>query len=226
MQLYIAVFDFEGMLVDPQPAADYISKEAARLFSENGLKITRKDFEKELEKAINSTDSAAADARSYHAKLFSRLHIPISLLGSYERICEKSYSHYSMVEQNERIALQKVKRLGFYMAVLTNTMHSHSDIEAILRQTGLDGIFDMVFVPSETGYAKPDIGAYRAVLDYYKAEPENAVFIASQKYEIDGAKLAGMLTVSYGTKFKSSDYAVQNFQELMELLRSIKRQHQ
>ena len=225
MQLYIAIFDANGVLINPDPALNFISEKEYELFKENGLKLSKAQISKAWKSAVkvakaNPGPNALLEA---HMEFFEILNIPQSLLKAYEEIDAESFKHYEPMEQGERDILRKIKRLGLYTTVLTDTIQNSASKKLMLANAGLAGIFDGIFVPNDTGHRKPEPEAYKAVLESFKAEPENAIFIGHEKDEIDGAKLLGIRTIAYKESIRSADYTANSFADIFHIIKGIKK---
>ncbi len=223
MHAYILIFEANGVILDPNPASKYFSEAEKKLFDSHKIKIPISRVKKEWSKIVKASSLQSESIEQMHAKMFMELGLPQSMLEEYNRLDTESFKRYAPMEQNEKPILKKLKALDFYLAILTDTIHTKEAKQLMLDAAGLDGIFDNVFVPRDTGYQTPAKGAYQAVLDYYKAEPENAIFISHDLGKLKGARLAGLKTISYkGPHY--GDYYADSFEELFDIIKGIERE--
>lgn len=223
MQLYVAIFDANGVLLNPEPYKKYLMGKEQELFRKNGIKLTSAQIStawKSVSKGMGFGPGALLGVR---LRFFEKLGIPKDILPEYEKIDREAFRHYGLMEPTERNVLRKIKTLGLYIAVLTDTVHTTTDKRLMLDSAGLGGMFDGIFVPNDTGHRKPDPEAYKAVLESFKADPENAIFISHEKDEIDGAKLLGIKTISYRERIKSADYIADSFDDIFHIIKDLKR---
>ena len=224
MSLYVAVFDANGVLIDTKRMLERFQKGIEALFKSEKIPVKTQALRKEWKSIAANIDFSNGSLQSAREELFQRLGIPMRLLTKYSAIDRDSLAYCDPSEPGLKDNIQKIKRLGFYTAVLSDTVHAKSELELMLSSAGIGGLFDEVAVPADTGYAKPSREAYLAALEPFKADPENAIFVGHDAEEIRGAKLTGMLTFSYKEKIREADYSIKDFNELFISLRKMKKQ--
>ena len=224
MSLYVAVFDANGVLIDTKRMLGRFQKGIGALFKSEKIPVNAQALNKEWKSIAANIDFSSGSLQSAREELFQRLDIPMRLLARYSEVDKDSLAYCDPSEPGLKDSIQKIKRLGFYTVVLSDTLHSKSEMELMLSSAGIGGLFDEVVVPADTGYAKPSKEAYMAALEPFRADPESAIFVGHNAEEIRGAKLFGMLTFSYKEKIKEADYYIKNFNELFATLRKMKKQ--
>ncbi len=224
MPLYVAVFDANGVLLDTERMNVRFQKGIESLFKSEKIPVKMASLKKEWTSIASKIDFSSGSLQSAREELFERLGIPMKLLTKYSEIDKDSLAYCDPSEPGLKENIQKIKRLGLYTVVLSDTVHSKSELKLMLNAAGIGGLFDGVVVPADTGYTKPSKEAYVAALEPFKADPESAIFVGHDAGEIKGAKLTGMLTFSYKEKIKEADYTIKNFKELFEMLRRMKKQ--
>ncbi|MEM0154462.1 MAG: HAD family hydrolase [Methanothrix sp.] len=224
MPLYVAVFDANGVLLDTKRMIKYFQKGIEALLKSEKIPVKAQALKKEWASIVAEMDFSNGSLQSAREELFQRLDIPMRLLPKYSDIDRDSLAYCDPSEPGLKDNIQKIKRLGFYTVVLSDTVHSKSELGIMLNSAGIGGLFDEIVVPTDTGYLKPSREAYLASLEQFKADPESAVFIGHEADEIRGAKLIGMLTFSYKEKIKEADYTIKDFKELFEILKRMKKQ--
>ena len=79
------------------------------------------------------------------------------------------------------------------------------EIEAILRQTGLDRHFRFIVAAGETARGKPAPDPYRRAARLHERPPEQCVAIEDSRWGIESAKDAGLLCVGITTSYAARD---------------------
>lgn len=222
MSIYVAIFDSNGVLLDGRESDEYFNREAIKLLKAAGIATTAKTLDSAWIKAMQGTTPGEDELYITMGRFVKLLRAPQDLQSAFVALHKSSAKLYRATEQDLKQSLMKIKRLGIYLAVLTDSINSKKDKEDTLAYAGLGGVFDEIFVPMETGHRKPDREAYEAVLAHFKAQPENAVFVGHDKDELVGAKLVGMTTISY-KGHQGADYTAESFKDIIKILKSLKR---
>ncbi|EET89944.1 MAG: HAD hydrolase-like protein [Candidatus Micrarchaeales archaeon] len=222
MSIYVAIFDSNGVLLDGSESNEYFNKEAIKLLKAAGIAATAKMLDSAWIKAMRGTTPGEDELYITMGRFTKLLGAPPNLQSEFVALHKSSTKLYRATEQDLRQSLTKIKRLGIYLAVLTDSINSKKEKEDMLAYAGLGSIFDEIFVPMDTGHRKPDREAYEVALAHFKARPENAVFVGHDKDELDGAKLMGMTTISY-KGHQSADYAAGSFKDIIKILKSLKK---
>ncbi|WBW96032.1 HAD family hydrolase [Oceanirhabdus sp. W0125-5] len=134
-----------------------------------------------------------------------------------EYFLNTSYCHNG-VEEFMKYLHGKVK-----LAILTNSYNLDEQKKRI-ENTGLTKYFDDIVVCCEIGKYKPDKEAFEHLIHKYKVEPEYCIYIGdSEKYDIQGAKNAGMhaIKISHNginNDETKADFHCCSFEELKEIL--------
>jgi 2-haloacid dehalogenase len=89
-------------------------------------------------------------------------------------------------------ALQSMKSMGIRLAPLSNL--TAAMLDADIKSSGLDGIFDKVLSTDKIKTYKPDPRAYRMAIDAYKLKRNEILFIPSSGWDAVGAKSFGYTT--------------------------------
>lgn len=112
---------------------------------------------------------------------------PEHLLGSWEKV--QAWPEVPHV-------LQLLKARGYKLGVVTNcsTRLGHIAAGRVSPDAG-EQVFDAVITAEESGFYKPVVQAYRAILDRMCVEPGDALFVAGSAGDVEGATNAGMRVV-------------------------------
>lgn len=109
-------------------------------------------------------------------------------LGISEQEVEKRYSKYSL---NRRvIAIAEGLKKRYIVGIASNAHHEY--LEPVLEETGLDMLFDPIFISSMIGFTKPDPAFYVHVLGVLNLKPEECLLIDDSQINIAGAEAVGM----------------------------------
>lgn len=93
--------------------------------------------------------------------------------------------------------IRDLRERGLRTALLSN--HA-SNLPDLLRDLGLEDLFDVVVVSALEGVVKPDPAIYRRALDRLGVAPEEAVFVDDQRANVKAAQRLGMT----GFRFRGS----------------------
>ena len=88
-------------------------------------------------------------------------------------------------------ALQSLKGMGIRLAPLSNL--TPAILNASIKNSGLEGIFDQVLSTDRIETYKPDPRAYQMAIDAFKLKREEILFIPSSGWDAAGAKSFGYI---------------------------------
>lgn len=89
-------------------------------------------------------------------------------------------------------ALQQLKAAGIRMAFLTNV--TNAMLDAVIRNSGLEGIFESHLSTDKVRVFKPDPRAYQMGVDAFGLKKEEIAFAAFAGWDVAGAKWFGYPT--------------------------------
>lgn len=89
-------------------------------------------------------------------------------------------------------ALQSLKAMGIRLAPLSNL--SPAILDAAIKNSGLQGIFEQILSTDQIKTYKPDARAYQMAIDAFKLKREEILFIPSSGWDTAGAKSFGYTT--------------------------------
>jgi len=108
--------------------------------------------------------------------------------------CEAILSH-RFVYEDAWTALEKLKRMGVEMAIVSNTS-IHWLAEETLRRLGLAGFFKVVVTSAQVGWRKPHPAIFAEALRRLGLSPSEAVFVGDDPdADVAGAKGVGLRAV-------------------------------
>jgi FMN phosphatase YigB (HAD superfamily) len=116
--------------------------------------------------------------------------------------------------------LLALKKAGYKLAVLSDSVHGRRTKWLIFKRIGLEGVFDAVFCSCDIGHVKPSPAAYRLVMRHFGAKPAETVFIGHSRDELDGASAIGIRTIAVDReKGARADYYARKFSDIPAILR-------
>ena len=89
--------------------------------------------------------------------------------------------------------LQELKARGFKLAILSNG--SPSMLDAVIKNSGLEGVFDGVFSVEEVGVYKPHPSVYALAAKGLSLDPSQICFLSSNGWDAFSAKAFGFQTL-------------------------------
>ena len=97
---------------------------------------------------------------------------------------------------NERIELLRKLRKKYRLFLLSNTnaIHHRQFQQQLYQQTGyyLEDLFEKTYYSHTIGLCKPDVAAYRFVINENNLDPAETIFIDDSEVNMSGAKEAGL----------------------------------
>ena len=125
------------------------------------------------------------------------------------------------LEPGLREVLERLRRCGLIIGMITNSVHPVSIKRAWLRQHGIEDLFDVILSSADEAVCKPSVEIFRRFASRLSLAPEEIVFVGHDEKEIKGAKAAGMVTVCFRCKEKIADFCITSLKELLELSRTL-----
>lgn len=120
--------------------------------------------------------------------------------------------------------VEHLMRQGFKLIVATSS--SQSDLDAILRQTGLDDLLKSSTSTKDAEYSKPEPDIIQAALRKVHATPREALMIGDTPYDIYSARRAGVDTIAFtcgGSSRQDLRDAIAIYEGPQELLKAFRK---
>lgn len=112
--------------------------------------------------------------------------------------------------------LHELKRRGFILGVITDTMYSPAWKRSWLKKIGVAQFLDVLICSTEVGVHKPEPGIYLAALSHARITPAESVFVGHTDYELDGARRVGMTTIAVNhAPGTAADYHIRSLDDLL-----------
>lgn len=172
---------------------------AQRLLHERGLNAQlSRDAHERLEMLQGQATVGRINAATYWDE-FLRAHGVGDDLDR-TRLREAILSHSSLVEVAPEAGptLAELKRRGFILGVITNTIYPPEWKLEWLSQAGVAGVLDVVACSTAVGAQKPDPAIFLQAVAQIGLSPPECAFVGHDRREIDAARRMGMVTVAVG----------------------------
>lgn len=184
----VLLFDFDGTIVETEALA----KEAINeYFHEMNLLPATEVAEMFSHLIVGRTWSSAIDNMIQHAKT---LGIPLE---SKETLAREFKSRYrARFEKAVKLipgfldVLPKIREQAAFLGIVTGS--EHEEVEAILKATGLVGVFERVWAYGDYPHSKPDPSPYLAALRALNAPAADVVVFEDSEAGMESAHRAGL----------------------------------
>ncbi len=173
----IVVFDLDGTLVELKLDINTIKKRIAEIANHLGIEMHDKESIQELIEKANLTLSGE-EYRRFREQVF-------------ELMAENEKRAAENAKAREDIAyiLEKMKKLGYRLAVVTNT-HRSAAVES-LTKTGLIQFFDAIVTRDDVERMKPRPDLLLKVSEKMKTTPNNIIYVGDSINDYRAAVEAG-----------------------------------
>lgn len=139
---------------------------------------------------------------------------------------------HRVADENIKEVALTLKRRGYIVGVISNSW-SRPLVHQEIKREGLEGIFDIVVLSSETEIRKPDQKIFLQALENFDINPEQAVYVGDQpNRDVPGPRNAGFaLTILLRTKKlkpehmekpeHQPDLIIESLTELLDMFKDI-----
>jgi HAD superfamily hydrolase (TIGR01509 family) len=246
MVVKAVIFDYGGTLVQMKKPWDQVKPKvvsaAYRVLRQAGLKLTFEQYRpindtvfQRISELEDKENRDIPDLIAYQ-EIVGRLFPLRSKMWRREvaaRANDASWASPTMclgLRRGVKPTLKKLRALGLKMAVLSNHHNPHALLEH-LNELGIDSYFSKVVISAETGLRKPDPRFFEICFKRMRVRPGEAVLVGdSLKYDIEGAKKAGLRTILVteeplpdrkGPSMASPDFVISDILEVPGIISSI-----
>ena len=201
------IFDLYGTLVDIRTEEnDAVWEKTALYFGYYGLRYSGKALKATFEETLQKRQIRAG--QSYECFPDIPIEEIFAQLATDKGMQENAHSFGIHAAQLFRIcstqyirlypgvikALEQLRVKGCRLWLLSNAQRIFTAYE--LRQLGLEGQFDGIYISSDFGFRKPDKRFFNALLQEQKLQVQNCLMIGNDREtDIAGAKSAGLATL-------------------------------
>lgn len=122
--------------------------------------------------------------------------VPQGLLEDAAALYEKAICSQAVPLDSAQETLESLKRDGYRLGLLSNTMFSGSAHVADLRRFSMDTYFDAMLFSADAGQWKPSPDPYLQLMDQLGISPEHGVFVGDDPAnDMVGGRKAGLRTI-------------------------------
>jgi len=197
-ELRIIIFDFGDTLVTLNPSKESIVSEFLSLKSHavgiDGIKKAYRIVDYCYKQSALSLKESKAK-RDFLLKINRELFKIIGLSKHEDEWAEELFILFSQKKKWELFsdtipALDKIKNLGYEMAVLANW---NRDLSSLIVECGVSKYFSCILSSEELSIEKPDPEIFLYIMKHLSLKPENAMYVGND-YELDviSARSAGI----------------------------------
>lgn len=217
----LVIFDAGDIIYDWKEAFKIFDEEFKKFFKRHEVQL-REDYNKlwNTEYIGRAATTGKIDLKEAHRRELKELGMAEEFFDEMSDVDKKVLSNIKLKDPEAKETIEHLKKSGYKVAILTDSPHKKGTQHEILETIGMGGLFDGIFISCEIGHMKPDKEAYMAVLDAFKLNPSEAVFVAHDEDELVGAKKVGIKTISY-RNIKFGDFVIQSLKEISGILEKI-----
>ena len=129
-----------------------------------------------------------------------------------------AYSNEVSPVPGARGALQELKRRGFLLGIVTDTMYPLEWKRRRLEKAGVADFIDVIACSTDLGVHKPDPRIYLNAVQQANLVPAESIFVGHLAIELQGAHAAGMMTVAVNSEpGAQSDHTCESITDLPDL---------
>jgi len=116
--------------------------------------------------------------------------------------------------------LNRLRESGKKLAVVTNRGIS---TRPVLEHFNLLDLFDIVLPANEVKFPKPDPYPLKVIMEKWKAERDEIIYIGDSEIDVETGTRAGVYTVTVGRKFSGVNY-IPTLEYLPDLIRKFEKE--
>jgi beta-phosphoglucomutase len=214
MNVKAILFDFDGVIIDSEPAHAKAKKLVLEKFNISYPPNIFEDFKGRPDKVFFEYVASKLDPKKQSSELYldAKNSIFVGLVKEIKLIDGFLLFH------------QKVKSIGIKTAMVSSTsLHSLNLVDKIYQ---LSDLFDLIITGSDTDMHKPHPAPYLEAFKKLSAKTENTIVIEDSPNGIISAKKAGCFVFGLTSSFSSqelkvagADETINDYQELARILK-------
>lgn len=201
--LKLVVFDCDGVMFDSKNLNQEFYN---HLLSHFGLSAMS-DEELEYVHSHNVIDSSAHIFRNYPQISLEKVHNYRTSLNYSE------FLHHMTMEEDLVFFLDSIKE-KYGLAISTNRSDT---MNMILETFGLTGYFGKVMTSSNARRSKPAPDAMLEILEFYKLDASEAIYIGDTIVDQYHAESSGVELIAFRNRSLKAKYHVDSFTEILKL---------
>lgn len=218
---HVITVDAAGTLIRPWPSVGAVYAQTAREF---GLvvedeKVDRRFYEI-FGRVQKDREITTGEEKDFWRKVVFAVFEPYSGTHNLDPLFEELWELFAQGEHwrladNAKNTLCTLKDRGYRLAVLSN---NDSRLRSVLKDLSIDSLFEKIFISSEIGIEKPDLGIFREVEKAFGKEPSQFLHLGdSHSRDFEGARQAGWNALLFGKPI-IEERQITSFPELLEIL--------
>lgn len=205
------IFDLDGVLV----STDAFHYQAWKQLTDR-LKIEFDETVNNRLRGISRMESLEIILEQYHGAPFSyteKCMLADEKNGIYRKLLETMRPED--VSEEVRETLRELRRRGMKLAVGSSSRNTRF----ILKQTGLEEMFDAVSDGTNISRSKPDPEVFIKAAFFLDEDPKECMVVEDARAGIDAAKSGGMKTAGLGEAavYERTDYPLESFSDLLKI---------
>jgi len=221
MAIKLVIFDLDGILINPKQ--EYLGA-FQKLLEHHNVEVSQQDIEPFLGPPVLKVIQDLFKEYKIQAEPRQWVKFVDDQVTSLVSIQSIPVCHHSQE------VLNQLRTKGLKLALLTNSDAKFTD--AILRAFDLIGFFNRI-VPADGDY-KDKVEACNALIEEFKAQKEETIYIGDAPWDVEVARKAGIISVLAFTECSTiwpdeaeaiasdSDYLIYDLLDLLEVVESVK----
>lgn len=143
----------------------------------------------------------------------------------YKRLSRPNYIKYATLFPNVKETLLALKKDGYILSIATSKMRSATKFT--LNLLNIENIFDFMVCADDISNPKPHPQSINIILDKFKVNKDETIFIGDSKYDSECAKNAGVKCVLMNFVKRDipdclkPDYTLDNYEKLFPLIKEL-----
>lgn len=219
----LLIFDAGGVLYRTHSHEEF-EKLVRQFLSLRGLKDFKRG-RRVWEKMKRLGRVGKLSLRECHERWLKEMGLSGTSAKEWEKILRRFWSKHSYQFPGVNRTLKRLKKRGYKLAILSDTIESKKEKIEKLKLFRIDyKLFDEIFTSHDIGYEKPSRKAFEKVWKFFKVKPEESVFVGHDK-EVEGAKRLGMISISFRNTRVRADFFCRKFEDLLKIVEMIEREN-
>ena len=209
----------KGVLFDAEDVLYYRDAETLKpiisLLSKHSYSVSAEQFKDAYEKDKLSLYKGMISKDEHLKKTLEHLHIrpDDAFFHTFRDVFRSAYSEIKVAMGIKQL-FKKLQLRGIKIGILTDTFPSEKKKWEWFNKIGLDGHIAAIICSSESGFTKDQKEAYDLGAKKLGLGINDVIFVGHQRYEMLGARKAGMMSVSI-VKGVGEDVYLNNLHDLM-----------
>lgn len=188
---------------------------------QNDYRVSARQFIEAYEKYILDTYKGKISKDEHLKKTlrFLKVKFDEQFFNDFVKVFRENFSNIK-IKENVLDIFKKIKASGMKICILTDTLTSEEKKWEWLKKINVAQFVDVIVCSSVTGYTKDQKEAYVAALKKLNVKPNEAIFVGHKKYEMKGAKLVGIKSVSL-EKGTGAYYYINDISKILDLVKRL-----